>query len=213
MDIYASDDEKGEDIKRWWRENGRSVVAGTILGIAVIFSGRYWLNYQQIQSENAANSYQQLSNLIAEGKQSDADDKNQLLLSKFASTPYAVFAAFEMANQAISNDNNDAAKPYLEWVITNAALSGHIEIARLRLAKVFLAEANYEKALSLASESNSESFASLFSELRGDVFSAQGILIDARAAYQSSMVNLVEGEPRHVLLTMKIDDLAVADAS
>ena len=213
MDIYASDDEKGEDIKRWWRENGRSVIAGSILAIAVIFAGRYWLSYQQIQSESAANSYQQLTHLIAEGKQSDADDQNQLLLSKFASTPYAVFAAFEMASQAISNDDSKAATSYLEWVIANAALTGHVEIARLRLAKLFLAEANYENALSLTSESSSASFASLFAELRGDIFSAQGKLMEARAAYQSSIVSLVEGEPRRVLLNMKIDDMAVADDS
>ena len=91
MDIYASDDEKGEDIKRWWRENGRSVIAGSILGIAIIFSGRYWLNYQQVQAENAAITYQQLTSLVAQGNQNDADEKNQVLLSKFSSTPYAVF--------------------------------------------------------------------------------------------------------------------------
>ena len=213
MDIYASDDEKGEDIKRWWRENGRSVIAGSILGIAVIFSGRYWLSYQQVQSENAANTYQQLSILIADGKQNDADDKNQLLLSEFSSTPYAVFAAFDMANQATSNDDSEAAKSYLEWVIVNATLTGHVEIARLRLAKLFLDEADYENAVSLTNESNSDSFASLFSELRGDIFSAQGKLMEARTAYQSSIVTLVEGEPRLVLLNMKIDDMAIADDS
>lgn len=31
MDIYASDDEKGEAIKNWWRENGRSVITGVVL--------------------------------------------------------------------------------------------------------------------------------------------------------------------------------------
>ena len=39
MDIYASDEEKGEDIKRWWRENGLSVIAGVILGVAILLVG------------------------------------------------------------------------------------------------------------------------------------------------------------------------------
>ena len=213
MDIYASDDEKGEDIKRWWRENGRSVIAGSILGIAVIFAGRYWLSYQQIQSENAANSYQQLTNLVAEGKQNDAAEQNQLLLSEFSSSPYAVFAAFEMASQAISNDDNESAKSYLEWIVANASLAGHIEIAQLRLAKIFFSEANYEQAMSLTNESQSDSFTSLFSELRGDIFSAQGKFVEARVAYLSAILSLVDGEPRRVLLSMKMDDMAVADDS
>lgn len=213
MDIYASDDEKGEDIKRWWRENGRSVIAGSILGLAIIFAGRYWVGYQQNQSEKAATSYQQLTLLVVDGKQDAAAEQNKLLLSEFSSSPYAVFAAFEMASQAISNDDSELAKSYLEWAIENAALSGHVEIAQLRLAKLFLAEANYEKALSLVNESKSDSFASLFAELRGDVFSAQGKQVEARAAYQSAILSLVDGEPRRVLLNMKIDDMAVVDAS
>jgi len=213
MDIYASDDEKGEDIKRWWRENGRSVIAGSILGLAIIFAGRYWIGYQQNQSEKAANSYQQLTILVADGKQDDAVEQNNLLASEFSSSPYAVFAALEMASQAVSDNDNKTAKSYLEWVIKNASLSGHIEIAQLRLAKLFLAEANYEKALSLANESKSASFASLFAELRGDALSVQGKQVEARAAYQSAILSLVDGEPRRVLLNMKIDNMAVVDAS
>lgn len=213
MDIYASDDEKGEDIKRWWRENGRSVIAGSILGLAIIFAGRYWMGYQQNLSEKAANSYQQLIFLVAEGKQDDAIEQSKLLSSEYASSPYAVFAAFEMASQAIANSDTEFAKSSLDWVIENAALNGHVEIAQLRLAKLFLAEANYEEALSLANESKSESFASLFAELRGDVFSAQGKFVEARAAYQTAVLTLVDGEPRRVLLNMKIDDMAVVDAS
>lgn len=213
MDIYASDDEKGEDIKRWWRENGRSVIAVSILGIAVIFAGRYWLGYQQTQSENAAITYQQLTNLVAEGQHEGADEQNQLLLSEFATTPYAVFAALEMANQAITDDDDESAKSYYEWVINNAKLNGHVEIARLRLAKLYLAEDNYEKAIQLVSESTSESFSSLYSELRGDIFAEQGQNLEARAAYQSAILNVVEGEPRRIILNMKIDDMAVVDAS
>ncbi len=213
MDIYASDDEKGEDIKRWWRENGRSVIAGTIIGVAIILSGRYWLNFQQVQAENAATTYQQLTSFVAQGKQNDADEQNQILLSKFASTPYAVFAAFEMAGQAVDNGDNASAKSYLEWVMANATLTGHMEIARLRLAKLFLAEEDFDNALSLIAESSSDSFTSLFAELRGDVLSAQGESVQARAAYQTAVLSLVEGDPRRVLLNMKIDDLAVADDS
>ena len=47
MDIYASDEEKGEEIKRWWRENGLSVMLGIAFGIAALVGGRYWLTQKQ----------------------------------------------------------------------------------------------------------------------------------------------------------------------
>jgi len=213
MDIYASDEEKGEDIKRWWRENGRSVITGIVLGSALIFAGRFWLTYQQTQAENAAIAYHQLTSLVKEGDDTGADQKNQLLLSDYSATPYAVFSAFEMATQAVNKADYASAKNYLEWVKDNADLSGHVEIARLRLAKLLLAEQSYDAAQALVTESTSDSFSSLFSELQGDIYAVQGQYTDARAAYQSAVLTLVDGEPRQVILNIKIDDMAVANDS
>ena len=42
MDIYASDEEKSEAIKQWWRENGLAVAAGVA---AVTGKGRQFLTF------------------------------------------------------------------------------------------------------------------------------------------------------------------------
>jgi predicted negative regulator of RcsB-dependent stress response len=213
MDIYASDDEKAEDIKRWWRENGRSVIAGSILGLAIIFSSRYWFEYQQDKVESAANYYQQVTQLIAEDTLDNVLEKHTVLLNNYSSTPYAVFSALEVANQALINDDTTAAKTNLEWVMNNAKLAGHVEIARLRLARLFVIEENYEQALALINQSTVISFASLFSELKGDIYAKQNQYRDARAAYQSAILSHTEGDARYALLNMKIDNMAVIDES
>ena len=89
MDIYASDEEKAEAIKQWWRENGRSVFIGVILGIASIFGVRYWMNYQQVQTQQAAMIYQQaivsVSNQDSEAAQASTEklmQDNKNLLTK-----------------------------------------------------------------------------------------------------------------------------------
>ncbi len=211
VDIYASDEEKGEDIKRWWRENGRSVILGCVLGGAVIFGGRYWVSYKQTLTENASLTYQQVTQAIQQQQGAAADKLTQKLFSDFSNTPYAIFAALDMASQAVKNDDKEAAKLYLKWVTDHASLSGHLEIARLRQAKILVDEAKYEQALELTMQSKSASFSSLFAELRGDIFLAMEKKPEARTAYQTAMVDLETGEPRLAILQIKLDDLAVAN--
>jgi predicted negative regulator of RcsB-dependent stress response len=209
VDIYASDEEKGEDIKRWWRENGRSVILGCILGGAVIFGGRYWINYKQTMAENASLTYQQVSQAIQQQQVAAADKLTQKLFSDFSNTPYAIFAAFNMAAEAVKNDDKESATLYLKWVSDHASLTGHLELARLRQTKILVDEAKYEQALELTMQSKSASFSSLFAELRGDIFLAMDKKSDARTAYQTAMVDLETGEPRLAVLQIKLDDLAV----
>ena len=213
MDIYASDDEKGEEIKQWWRDNGRSVIVGCVLGIVVIFSGRYWLNYQQNQAESASFGYQNVVVQLAEDNVEQASMTTQALFDNYASTPYAVFAALEMATQSVEDGDAQTAESYLRWVISNAELSAHQEIARLRLGQLLLSANQYEQALTMVNESTSTAFSSLFAELRGDVLMAQGNKLDAKMAYQTAIVGLAQGSARQILLQVKLNDLATTNES
>lgn len=210
MDIYASDEEKGEEIKQWWRDNGRSVILGCIVGAAVIFGGRYWLTYQQTLAANASIAYQQVVLSLNDDNVSAAEDKTHLLFSEYSTTPYAVFAAFEMAAQST---DSDSAKSYLEWIISNADLVAHKELARFRLAQLFSNDEKYEHALALIEQSESAAFSSLLLELQGDIFVAKSQVAEARTAYKNSMIDLLQGEPRKQILQVKLDDVAESDDS
>jgi predicted negative regulator of RcsB-dependent stress response len=209
MDIYASDDEKGEEIKQWWRDNGRAVIIGIVFGAALLFSGRYWLNYQTTLAEQASTTYQQLVTSLTEDNKVEADEKTQLLLSDFSSTPYAVFAAFDMAKKAVELNDNETAKTYLQWVIDHAELSGHKALAQLRLSELLLLESKFDLALALVAQPTSVSFTSLFSELQGDILVAQGKDSEARSAYQTAMMTLAQGQPRQSIIQLKLDDVAI----
>lgn len=209
MDIYASDDEKGEEIKQWWRDNGRAVIIGIVLSGSLIFSGRYWLNYQTTLTEQASLNYQQLATLLTDGKKTEADEKVQQLLSEFSSTPYAVFAAFDMAKKAVDLNDNEAAKANLQWIIDHAELTGHKALAQLRLSELLLSESKLDLAMELVKQPTSISFTSLFAEVQGDILVAQGKDSDARAAYQTAMMTLGQDQPRQNILQLKLDDVAI----
>lgn len=210
MDIYASDDEKGEEIKQWWRDNGRTVIIGVVVGAAVIFSGRYWVNYQATLSEQASLNYQQLSTLLTEENNAKAEEKTQQLFSEFSTTPYAAFAAFDMATKAVELNDNVGAKTYLQWIVKNAELAGQKSIAQLRLSQLLLAESEFDLALGLVNNPTSTSFSSLYSEMQGDILVAQDKASDARIAYQTAMLTLEQGHPRLRVLQLKLADVAIS---
>jgi predicted negative regulator of RcsB-dependent stress response len=134
-------------------------------------------------------------------------------MQEYSSTAYAVFAALQMAQSAADNNDLVAAKDYLSWVITNADLSSHQELARLRLAGLMFSEGDNEQALALAlvNASKSTAFSSLFAELEGDIQLAMGNKSEAHSAYQRAVISVGAGEPRQMLLQMKIDDVAATN--
>ena len=211
MDIYASDEEKAEAIKQWWRDNGRSVIAGIILGLAAIFGFRYWMNYQQVQTQQAAVIYQQASIQLSQSQAADAERMVETLMQDYASTAYAVFAALEMAQSKLSRGEADAAANYLNWVKEEAKLQSHRELATLRLARVYFSQDKLDEALSLIAETDSQAFSSLFAELEGDIKLAQGDSRAAYTAYQQALTQLTPGEPRQSLIEIKLDDVAKAN--
>lgn len=209
MDIYASDDEKGEAIKNWWRENGRSVITGVVLGAAVIFGGRYWMNFQQAKTEQAAAMYQQVQMNIGEADLTAAEDLTQQLMQSHSSTPYAAFASLELAAEQMKNQQADAALEYLKWTADNAKLDAQKDLARLRMVRVLIDQNELDQALELTRQTTSEAFVSLFAELVGDIYLLQQDKAQAYEAYRKAIASMEADDPRQTLLEMKRDDVAV----
>ncbi|HEC75024.1 MAG TPA: tetratricopeptide repeat protein [Methylophaga aminisulfidivorans] len=211
MDIYASDEEKAEAIKQWWRDNGRSVVVGVVLGIASIFGFRYWMTHQQTQSEQAAVLYQQTIIAINTDNGETAKSSAETLMKNYQSNAYATFAAIELAKLEESKGNFDAAQDYLKWVNTNADLDSYKQLALLRLARLYFEQASYDDALNAINTASTSAFASLFSELKGDVELAMGNQAEAYVSYKTARNGLNSGEPRDRLLEIKMADVAASD--
>jgi predicted negative regulator of RcsB-dependent stress response len=213
MDIYASDEEKAEAIKQWWRDNGRSVVAGVILGGAAIFGFRYWTSQQEVLAQNASVLYQQAAIQMNQADYEKAQETVAQLTQNYDSTAYAVFAALELAQAATTRNELDRAEEQLNWVVDTAKLSAHRDLARLRLVQINLQQQNYEQATALIDAAETSAFNSMFAELEGDLALAQGNMAEAQNAYQRALASLAVGDARQSLLQLKLDDVAVAHES
>ncbi|MFO7603022.1 MAG: tetratricopeptide repeat protein [Gammaproteobacteria bacterium] len=204
--MYLSDDEQAEAIKKWWKENGRAVVSGIVLGLAVVVGVRYWFQYTHTQAQNASIIYAQIEQALERSDATTVLEQGQVLLNDYGRTTYAVMAAMSMAKVAIAAGKTDQAKDHLQWVVAHAD-DGLQHTARLRLARLLLEEEKLEQAAGLLTGVKSAGYSAAYEELRADLALAQGNAAQARELYRLALAE--SSGIKREFLQMKIDNLAV----
>ena len=212
MSTHLTEEEQLEALKRWWSENGKWVVTAIVLAVGGYFGWNAWQDQRTGQALAASAQYEALLS------SADGGDLNPGLVEDIKETSrssqYAYNAAFLRAQNAVQNDELATAVNELQWILDQTSRGAAAELARVRLARVLIAQADYEQALELLDQSPSDSFESKYAEARGDALLGQGDHARARAAYRSALSGLgPESQSRAVLLEMKLDDLAGATTS
>ncbi len=197
MSTFASDDETAEAVKKWWLDNGRSIVMGAVVGISAVVGWQWWQEHRNQSAEAAAELYFQLQNNGVE----ESGPVAQRLRSDYASTPYAVMAAMLQAKAAVDASAWDQAIEHLRWAETNASLPEIQSLSRLRQARVLVAAGRGDEALKLLE--SVAGYAALSDELRGDIKVASGDQQAALEAYRRALEAGGDGRT----LQMKIDNL------
>jgi predicted negative regulator of RcsB-dependent stress response len=171
---------------------------------------RGWHYYQHKQSYGAATLYQQFIEQLASNDTKRINDAATAVTDKFGSTAYAALA--ELLAARVNEQANDPAraKTQLQWVIDNAREDTLKDVARLRLAAVLLDEKKYADALTLLEAKHPDSFDGLFADMKGDVFSAQGKIDEARSAYKLAYEKIDAQSIYRSLIQMKLDALGSA---
>lgn len=201
-----SDEELVEAIKKWLRTNGIGIAAGLVIGLGAVLGWRFWNDYQQSQAEQASMHFDQLLEAVDAKELDKADSHLQTLIADYDSSGYAVLASFTLAKIAVENDDHETAIKHLQWILENREDPGIVDIARVRLARVYLAEKRFDEVENQLNRVLNASFGAEVDELRGDLYLAQGELDKARNAYEAARSKL--GPTRTgALLQMKLDDL------
>lgn len=198
---YKTDEEKAEELKAWWRENGNSILAGVALAIVVLFGYDYWKDSKVQAAEEASALYSEVqddpSGVIPE-------DKLKQLQDDYAGTPYAGFASLDDARGYAEAGDYERAATSLQWVIDNDSQAEVQNIARLRLARVQIAQNKLNEAMGLANHEFPKAYESLVEELKGDIYVAQKELEKARAAYDKAILT---AQGNSELIKLKRDNL------
>lgn len=211
VEIYDSDRDQVEALRKWWKENGKSIVLGVGLGLAAVLGWRAWQDYQHGQAATASLRYQHLLDLAASGDPRQAAVLGEQLVASHPRTLYAALTDLLLARLAADQGDLDAAVRHLDAVLASAALDEIGPVARLQKARVLLAQGKLDEALAAASADVPAAFRPAFSELRGDVLATRGETAAARQAYQEALRGLSDTAPTRALVRMKLDDLGQAE--
>lgn len=207
LDELKTDQEKAEELKALWREHGTSIIAGVGLAIAVLFGYRYWQDYQIKNAEEASAIYYKI--------QQDKDglvpeNLLQQLQKDYTKSSYATLASLDYARSYAEVGTYDKAAQALRWVIDNAKEPAYQELAKVRLARVLVAQNKPDEALKLIDGTFSTAYQALLSDIRGDIYVAKGDTEKARAAYDKALLD--NAGPVNQLIQLKRDNLGAPEA-
>jgi predicted negative regulator of RcsB-dependent stress response len=212
VETYTTEEQQVEAIKKWWHENKWSVIGGVAIGVSALWGGRAWLDNQHAYAETASATYQMMLEQVSQGKNEEAAVQGAQLLGQFADTAYASLAALTMAKLKVEAGDNAAATAHLHWALDNSKEDAVRHEARLRLARLMLAEGKHDDALSLLNGVDAGVYESSYEQLKGDAYVAMGKLESARTAFNRALASAAADERGRALLQMKLDNLGHADA-
>lgn len=207
MSAYQTEEEQVEALKRWWKENGTSIIAGVVIGLGGIFGWQTWGNYQDRVGKEASGAFNQLVSAEQRADVESASKQAELLRLEYESSSYAVFAALIQAKLKLQQGDAAAARSQLEWAMAQADNESLKHLAQLSLARLLLSEEDLQGAEKLA-EVSTGGFAGEFAQLRGDIAARRG---DKQAAFDAYTLAMAQEASNRNLLQMKLDDLALAD--
>jgi predicted negative regulator of RcsB-dependent stress response len=196
-----------EAIKAWWKENGRLIITVVVVVSIAIVGFKYWQSTQKTNAQQASILYDQLLNNAYSSNPSDATLAiiANKLQEDHARTPYASAAALFEAKAAAERGDLQAAQDKLIWVVDHSKDSNLRQIARLRLARVLLAENQPDQALEKLSKVDNETYIPAINLVKGDIFTLKNNKIEAEKAYKEALkgVSSLPNQPMMQYLQMQ----------
>lgn len=200
------EEEQLEQLKRWWTEYRVPVIAGLIIGFGVLFGSRAWIGYQHNMATSASTEFEQLRVELAQQNGEAVVERGSYIIDSYPDTPYAVMAALAIAKLKVDQSDLAEARQRLQWVIDNGEQREFVHVARLRLARVLIAEGAAEQALELVEGVDPGAFGASYAEIKGDIYAELGRHDMARSAYRQALEQL-DTDADSQLLRMKLADL------
>ncbi|MDH3531301.1 MAG: tetratricopeptide repeat protein [Gammaproteobacteria bacterium] len=208
MDDLLSEKEQLEQMRAWWSEYGRYVIAGIVIAVGLLVGFNQYKSSKLEAQIAASKMYETLAEHVTDGDLDKAEAVADDLAINYANTTYAAQSKLAMARLYMDKNRDQDAADILRELL---ALSGNDDlkhIGRLRLARILLYQDKAQDVVDLLGEQNREAFAALNSEMLGDAYLALGRIEDAGDAYRKAL-----SDPSPVptidraLVQMKLADL------
>ncbi len=207
MEEYLNENEQWERLVAAVREQAPWVLAM----LAIVFAGyggwRYWEQRGSQRALDAATRYERILAAFGQNDFTTGLTLADALVRDAPDSPYAAQADLAAARVQVETDALEQAAARLQRVAASSTDHELALIARLRLARVQLAEHHPDEALATLNAVNVGPFAARFAAVRGDALLAKGDREGALREYRTARAQ--GGDTLDVgLLDLKINDLA-----
>ena len=202
------DQEKIDAIKAWFREYGMYVV--TILALGIFGSGGvfFWFDFQNDRSHEAADKMYDVSDAIKAGDISVARNKFLVLTEEYPNSFHTALASIRMAKLEHRQGNPERAVELLEIAI-DGDISENLKILiKLRLAELMLDQKSFGRASEVLNGLEEfPAYASIVSDLKGDLYHSQGKISEAEASLSKALNAMVVKDSWKAIIEMKQDSI------
>ena len=205
MEVYSTENEQVDALRRFFIENGKALAIGVVIGIGALLGWRYWQNHQQAEMTGASQSYQQASEALTGGK-ADGVALAEKFIEKNANN-YGVLAALQLAQHEVDQKNFAKAEQQLAWAQGQTKDENLKSLIDLRLARVQLQENKLDDALKTLDLIKATGWVAMAQDIRGDVLVKKGDVKGAREAYSKGLASDAS-QSLQGLLRMKLNNLS-----
>lgn len=219
VDEFLSEREQAEQLRLWFRENWLWLVASVALTLGGIYGYRWWESRQASRSLAAEQRFVAMLDALTRDEREEGRRIGSELTGEYADTPYADQATLVLARLDVQAGELAQAGSRLVEVMNSSKDPELALVARLRLARVQLAQGLYDEAIATLDGAGDSAVAARIEELRGDVQLARGDRAAALASYRKAQSTAEEagaageGLVDPELLGLKIDQLAAVKAA
>ena len=185
MAYSIEEEQEINQLKDWWKENGKTIIVAFILGVGGMFGWRYWQAHQAEQIAQASAQYDALIYSAQQDEQAKKANIEQFVQAN-SKTAYAVFALLDEAKKAAEKQDFAAAEANLNQALTQSQDEVLISIVALRLSAVQFQLGQLDNALTTLNQVKGESFNARKAILTGDIQVVKGDKVAAKNSFEQA---------------------------
>ena len=204
MAYSIEEEQEINQLKDWWKENGKTIIVAFILGVGGMFGWRYWQAHQAAQIAQASAQYDALIYSAQQDEQAKKANIEQFVQAN-SKTAYAVFALLDEAKKATEKQDFVAAEVNLNQALTQSQDEVLTSIVALRLSAVQFQLGQLDNALTTLNQVKGESFDARKALLTGDIQVAKGDKVAAKNSFEQAQQSGSQLEQQ--MAKMKLNNL------
>ena len=206
MNDLQSEKEQIEEIRAWWAEYGRYVIAGVVIAVALMVGFNQYKSNKLAAELEASALFESLAGHVFEGDVDDAELVADELANNYANTSYAAQSKLAMARLYMDKSRDQDAADVLQELLAMRGNGALRHVGRLRLARVLLYQDKPQEVIDLLVGQDNKAFEGLYAEALGDAFAALGQVEAAGESYRIALADTSQTVNRG-LVQMKLIDL------